>query len=390
MGNVEPLETPALIVCLPETAPADFVPLHDFVLLASIKETPSNIALKHPPSHIAMALLQIPLELRQNIFRCVVCSPTEAPSSPSASQKGRYQLLESLSGDRGIWQLPPENPAISLLLVNKQVHIEVKDVLGHVPADYHVDIMFVKRYGLWTTWTIPRLPSTQYIDSVHATFRLFDPTDDLEPRFRNSLNFEGGAGGPEPALWAFYNLLIVLLCRGPGYFGPPRSSEPSRTNSQYVVKKIVVDILAPTDGATHRSLVWSDKECQGKPSRLHMYGRDLFDVEESAPEKCLASYIINHLHDLIDLTYHTMNYGMVLHESVAESIVVLVNGTECQRYDMEEIVQGHQVLYWGETADLIKDRKEHHRIWRIWLDERRLRMKHGLELDNNCPVDEIM
>ncbi|KAK3933548.1 hypothetical protein QBC46DRAFT_401837 [Diplogelasinospora grovesii] len=66
-----------------------------------------------------------------------------------------------------------------------------------------------------------------------------------------------------------------------------------------------------------------------------------------------------------------------------------MNGKECKRYDMEELMREHKVDYWGETPKLIKRRQRAHAKWRSWVNERRKRME-GLELDNNQPVTIIM
>src|SRR6478735_3786932 len=99
----------------------------------------------------AMKLQDIPVELRQNIFELALTAPV-APISPSESQHGRYRRAHHPQ-DRywrptGVWEQAPKNKALSLLLVSKQFHAEVKDVATRLPNNYHVDIMFVKNYGL--------------------------------------------------------------------------------------------------------------------------------------------------------------------------------------------------------------------------------------------------
>lgn len=334
-----------------------------------------------------MALNQIPLEIRQRIFEWVICSPIDPPACPSVGQKGRRELSQDMFSGRGIWQLPPQNPALPLLLVNKQFHTEVNYVLRYASTDYHVDIMFVKGYGLWTTWSIPVLPRTQYIDSVHARFRLFEPTNDLDPRFRESLSFRGGSGGPPLAVWSLYRLLTALLTNGPGYLGPEPIGLPGDLRPRYVVKKVVVDVLAPTDGAAHRSIVLKEEE-DGEETRLFV-DPFLHDVS-IAPEERLALYMTRELDHLLAPSYYTMKYGMVLYESVVETIDFLVNGEEFKGISMEKLVREHEVTHWGGTGLEVLQRKQRYRKWRHWLDERRRRMKRGLELDDNRPVTRIM
>ncbi|KAM0417122.1 hypothetical protein ACHAPT_012898 [Fusarium lateritium] len=143
-----------------------------------------------------MSLSRIPREIHQKIFDLAICFPATPPASPSVTQQGRRHGLHG----RGIWHIQPRNPALSLLLVNRQFNAEVQMILDFIPADYHVDVLFVKDYGLWPTWHIPILPRTNYINSIKATFRLFDATDDPDPRFEDSMSFCGGDGGPEGAV----------------------------------------------------------------------------------------------------------------------------------------------------------------------------------------------
>ncbi|KAK1763342.1 hypothetical protein QBC33DRAFT_549962 [Phialemonium atrogriseum] len=338
---------------------------------------------------LAMAFLQIPLEIRLSVFREAICSLADQPSCPAVSQKGRKRLSQDAFGGAGIWQLPLRNPALPLLLVNKQIHAEVKDVLERTTTtSYHVDIMYLKFYGLWTTWTIPALPRTQYIDSIHASFRLFEPTKDLDKRFRGSLSFSPGDGGPPLAVWSFHKLLTGVLTDGPGYLGGKRSGMQKGLTPRYAVKRVVVNIVAPIDGAVHKSIIWGDK---GYDKRVRPGEDGCGPHDASIPaEQRLADYMIQHLDTILYLNYYTMNYGTVLYEGVLEDITFLVNGTEYKRYDMDELMREHKVNYWGETPELIEQRQQAHAKWKSWVDERRNRMKEGLELDSNRPVTTIM
>ncbi|KAH7142100.1 hypothetical protein EDB81DRAFT_948297 [Dactylonectria macrodidyma] len=328
-----------------------------------------------------MSLLQIPREIRQKIFDLAICSPTTPPASPSVSQEGRTRLSQDAFDGSGIWHLRPQNPSLSLLLVNKQFNDEAQHALKHISTNYHVDIMFVKDYGLWPTWHIPILPDTQYINSINASFRLFNPTDDLEPRFQNSMSFISGDGGPELAVWSFYSLLTEFLARGPGYLG---------SKNDYIVKEININVLAPTDGGSHKSIVSRDQEPKNETKQRRRPVRSLFCDTSVTPEKRLAMYMANNLGSILHIGYHTTRYGMPLWENVADRIVFLVNGTEYKRFEMEDLIENHKINWWGETPSFITERKEKYQIWRHWLDERRQRIKEGIEINDESPVTYIM
>ena len=329
-----------------------------------------------------MSFLRFPPEIRLKILQEAISSPADAPSCPAASQEGRTSPYS------GIWQLLINNPALSLLLVNRQIHVEAKDVLRRLPANYyHVDIMFVKSYGLWTTWTIPAPPRTQYIDSVHASFRLFEPTKDLDPRFERSLNFQSGDGGPPVAVWSLYDLLSGLIRSGPGYLGWKDHLHKKGLAPQFVVKRIIIDISAPTDGVTHESILWED----GEHGRLRRWEINQGPHNPSIPpEERIADYMVSFLDILLSLSYYSMNYGTFLYESVLEDITILVRGQEYKRYDMNQLMEKHKVTYWGGTPEFIAQRQEAHAKWLTWVHERRRRMGEGLDLGSDRPVTTIM
>ncbi|KAF4458679.1 hypothetical protein FALBO_14579 [Fusarium albosuccineum] len=331
-----------------------------------------------------MSLSQVPREIRQKIFDLAICSRVTPPASPSVTQDGRERMSTDAFDGGGIWNLKPKNPALGLLLVTKQFHDEVQHVQNHITTDYYVDIMFVKDFGLWPTWTVPVLPKNQYINSIDATFRIFDPADDLDNRFQHSLDFRGGCGGPETAIWSFYSLLTNVMEMGPGFL---------ERKADFVVKNIKINVLTPTDGAAHYSLAYKDmlpEEISKEEKRRRRRVRGLSRDESTPAEERLTEYITNGLSMVLHIGYHTMRYGMILWESIQESIVISTNGKEHRRFDVEKLVQDYDPRYWGETPEFIVDRRDKYRQWREWLDVRRQAMKEGKELDGNPPVTYIM
>ncbi|KAI3578913.1 hypothetical protein IWW34DRAFT_819864 [Fusarium oxysporum f. sp. albedinis] len=318
----------------------------------------------------------IPVELRQNIFELALTAPV-APSSPSESQHGRYRRAHHPQ-DRywrptGLWEQAPKNKALSLLLVSKQFHAEVQDVATRLPNNYHVDIMFVKNYGLWTTWDFTKRPTSRYIDKVTSTIRIFDPTDDLDDRFKDSLIFLGGCGGPEPAVWAFYDLLIGLIEYGPGYLG-------RLDNCCFIINEIEVDVVAPTDGAAHTKL-----ECRDNENPVWLYRSRIRSRDERVPEKRLISYMTNELDYVFSATRYTIEYCLELHEHITESIIFKVNGQEWKKIQMNEVLQNCDISRWQYDVGFRDRNAMKMTRWLNWVLDRRERMKKGLELDENRP-----
>ncbi|VUC24562.1 unnamed protein product [Clonostachys rosea] len=340
-----------------------------------------------------MALLEIPREIRLSILNFVISSPVNPPASPSKTQRGRKQLRQKAWLGyawiaSAIWQLPPQSSsALSLLLVNKQINIETRHVIEHAPDKYHVDVMFLKDYGLWTTWSIPALPRTRYIESVHATFRIFEPQG-LKTRFRDSMKFDYTSIGPPWSSWSLYQMLMSLLRAGPGYvYSLRRWDYEKSATSQYVVKNIIIDVLAPSDGVEHKSMMVNNKDYE---ERLEWLSDDIDDNNSIPMENRLATYMCNSLNTLLTLDYDSLNYGALVYEGVQEKIQILVNGRLFREFNIEEMEASISVQYFGELPDRTEDRKEKYQKWKAWLAERRQRMKEGLELDNNRPVEKII
>ncbi|KAJ0146032.1 Uncharacterized protein HZ326_11253 [Fusarium oxysporum f. sp. albedinis] len=298
-------------------------------------------------------------------------------SPPSESQHGRYRRAHHPQ-DRywrptGLWEQAPKNKALSLLLVSKQFHAEVQDVATRLPNNYHVDIMFVKNYGLWTTWDFTKRPTSRYIDKVTSTIRIFDPTDDLDDRFKDSLIFLGGCGGPEPAVWAFYDLLIGLIEYGPGYLG-------RLDNCCFIINEIEVDVVAPTDGAAHTKL-----ECRDNENPVWLYRSRIRSRDERVPEKRLISYMTNELDYVFSATRYTIEYCLELHEHITESIIFKVNGQEWKKIQMNEVLQNCDISRWQYDVGFRDRNAMKMTRWLNWVLDRRERMKKGLELDENRP-----
>ncbi|VUC37581.1 unnamed protein product [Clonostachys rosea] len=280
------------------------------------------------------------------------------------------------------------NLALSLMLVNRQFYADVQKVLQLFGTNYHVDIMFVKDRGFWTTWTIPTLPKTQYIDSVHATFRIFEPTEDLDEKFRNSLYLGPADGGPSGGLWGFYRMLVALLQSGPASLGP----QPKDWSTPYAVKRISIDVLSPTDGVTHRSLAASNEELRANPfwflaRRINFV---LHNVQLTQ-ERRLVSHMVSGFEIVWNLRYQSINHGTLLFEAVRDTVDFLLNGKLHMRFDVAERMRTMEkpVPRLTATSKVNLSRKKSYRKWWKWLQKRRNQMDQGLEFDPKRPRQDI-
>ncbi|KAI6764257.1 hypothetical protein HG530_008046 [Fusarium avenaceum] len=326
-----------------------------------------------------MNFLDLPSEIRQEIFKLTIQSPN-VPVNPSQSQDGRHQLSRDAFEGGGIWLLQPQNPALGLLLVNRQIHEETKSVIDIIPNTYDLDIMFVKHHGLWTTWSLPKLPKTHYVDHVQVTVRIFDPTDDLDPRFQKSLSFRGGDGGPELAVWSFYHLLGNLIRRGPGYIGHGVKSE---CTAPYIIRAIDIDILKPTDGAAHKSIVCTDKEFEKRKPRVNKAW--LHNDASMPPEERLAQYMISNMELCLCFGRYTGSYAMFVFENVTEIIGFRTNGKEFSMFDLRKRLEAHREAYLS-SPDVSDNQKRIYQEWVAYVEDRRVRMEKGLEPNHDRPA----
>ncbi|MBE3048986.1 hypothetical protein IMZ48_42110 [Candidatus Bathyarchaeota archaeon] len=210
-------------------------------------------------------LIDLPAELLARILTDTLLVSRDAPACPSEDQD-RTRLTNSA----GVWIRTQrlENPALPLLLVNRLINKHVKAITaimatgkspqnstGKSPRDYELDVMFVKKAGLWPTWTsVPVL--TQHVHTVHVTFRIFNPAPDLDPKFEGSGLLGSGLVGsgfarrprPHPGVWNFYHLLTSFLQ------GSPRArsaANPGEATCRYTIKNLVIDVLSPPEDEDH-------------------------------------------------------------------------------------------------------------------------------------------
>ncbi|KAI1014478.1 hypothetical protein LB504_012081 [Fusarium proliferatum] len=291
-----------------------------------------------------MQLQDIPLELRQFIFELPLTAPV-APLSPSESQQGRGQLIYPLRDIRwgwrpeGVWQQAPRDKSLSLLLVSKQFYVEVQDIMRRLPNNYHVDIMFVKNYGLWPT-----------------------------------LNFSGGDGGPGGGVIAFYELLVSVIQHGPGYIGLPN-------NQRFIINEIEVNVVAPTDGATHAKLSCREND---NPWWLRWSGIEYGKKLE--PETRVASFMISHLDAVFSVGTDTMPYCQELYDHITESITFQLNGQEWKKRRIDEYLEKSHPSTWPQDYRNCWYRKTLKTRQRIrMIRRRREKAKKDLELNDKQP-----
>ncbi|CAH0027542.1 unnamed protein product [Clonostachys rhizophaga] len=329
-----------------------------------------------------VSLTQLPTEIRQAILEEVILSRPVPARNPSESQAERFNMLTH----RGVWILDRRgSSAPSLLLVNKQINEETKVVTARTPVRCYVDLMFVKSCGLWPSWYFSQQLATEYIDSVEATIRLFEPMEDLDPCFSGSMSLVGGAGGPPGAVWDFYKMLAALFIE-PGFSFLEDWFSLENFEPNYVVRKLVIDVLPPTDGYPHRSVTFTEAELDSDAG-YWAEGRYGANDASKPAELRLADFLLGHFDCLWDVGRGT-EYWAIFCECVTDRIVFRVNGNDYRVYNIDRVIE---MCMRDDFIDIDPVRKQTRldnlAVWKAWLDKRRSKMKLGLPLgDNPRPV----
>lgn len=307
-----------------------------------------------------MGLLDIPVEIREQILNDYLDTyRAEAPLNPASSFHGR----QSHSYDH-VFYTKTQNPALSVLLVNKQLHVEMKDVLRHKRSqkgNYELDIMYVKDSGLWPTWlSVPTL--TTDIDTIHATFRLFNLPDNIpkEMKYRNM--WLGGDGGPPSGVWVFYKMFTRFLEQNIGPW-PCRIEEEAQS---ITVQRLVLDVVTPAEPD-----ILPLASTSRRPTVDYM-GRFFLKAEnESTPAvRIFANFIRREIGALLCMGYHTTGYGEMLHERFG-TIEIRVNGEEYHKWDLSDVFARLPLSddQWGTFSAV--QRKASYRHWKTDTAEKR-------------------
>ena len=120
------------------------------------------------------SLLELPTELRYEIFSSVTWTRTPPPDSPETSQD-RVRLRDGW--DIWVEVYPRPLAPLTLLLACKTLHNDVRHLVSSGGATYELDIEFVPGCGLFPTWTRCPLPSQTHIHTLRASFRVPNADD---------------------------------------------------------------------------------------------------------------------------------------------------------------------------------------------------------------------
>ncbi|KAK2747624.1 hypothetical protein CKAH01_18150 [Colletotrichum kahawae] len=327
---------------------------------------------------MAVGLLSIPREIRDLILDQVVFLPDrEPPQNPSVSQgrKRREYKGKGFFDGHDIWvekqqqRTPPAGtPNTAILLVNQQLHDEAKALLASKGTHYRLDVMYVKECGLWPTWlAVPR--TTRHADSVNVQFRIFDPPKDVDPDWKNEEQFRGGDGGPPFIVWNFYAMLSGYL-----RYGPTAFSSVVADPSNFTIKKLVIDVVAPPANEKHDRLVPGGTrraidlfegfthmvmDAEKRERRGITWPRPPEGKEHLIPAEKLAFFMCSQIGGLLSMYRDWGEYGAALYEGIG-SIQIRVNGELRREFDMDEMLARlpiQPITAWNEKEQQKRQRR---------------------------------
>lgn len=235
-----------------------------------------------------------------------------------------------------------ESTALPLLLVNRLINRHVQDIMATERSirDYAIDIMFVKMAGLWPTWTrVPVL--TRHVDTVHATFRIFNPAPDLDSKFDASGLLGAGCGG--------YHTVT-----GPG-------------------------LVHVEPGVRGMGEAFSLRRPEGWKGPASLDPR----IE---PAEKLALFLHDWVSRFLTLFTETDN-ATILYEDIMDSIQFRVNGKVQLHVDIEEAFAMAEPP-WSLTRE--DSQRERFLQWTEWVTEKRRLNRLGHDLPREKPHRSIM
>ena len=309
-----------------------------------------------------MGLLEIPIEIREQILNEFLdTSRVEGPVNPKSTINDRKTLPHS-----HIFFKKMQNLAVPVLLANKQLHGEIKDLINRKSsqrANYAIDIMYVKDSGLWSTWLSAPVLTTD-LGTIHATFRLFNQPDNLPDTMYFPNMWRGGDGGPPSGVWVFYDMITQFLDQRIGPWPHRAEVEAERIT----IRRLVLDVLTPVEPD-----IFPLAESPHRPGHDWMYReRQMRNSLQKTPAQVFANFLRLEISGLLCMGYHMMGYGDVLHERFG-NIEIRVDSELYHTWDVSNIF-AKLPLYddqWGTFS--IAERKASYRTWKLQAAEKRQR-----------------
>lgn len=301
------------------------------------------LQIKHVLNLNMSSLMELARELRDQICNLVLTAENERPDITASFDElieGRVHhekpKLQAIC--KVVLYLPgaASNNNFSLLLVNRQLHIETREnlkVIARRPT-YSLDIVVLDEILLLPTWlSVPVI--TTSLDTLNVTFRISGSYNarkefDLEmnrdgpyAKWGRYKGFQTGNGGPPAMSWQVYAILERFVKVGPAGEVTGRDM-----NKHFTAKCIRIDFQTPA-GVSREKL--------GPP----LSGHDSFGGRKDTRGRVLdpmylADYVAHDLECMLWFSKDTwFRCGQILYEHL-DKLILYKDGKEFQRWDIAE------------------------------------------------------
>lgn len=343
--------------------------------------------------------LDLPREIRDKILEHALYTGRDPPLSPSELRpEGRCTVPARVSGSWSIdatsrvrfEKRPRSSPLVPLLLVNRQVHAELKEVASRVlrqRPNYTLDLMYLNDCSIWPTWTsVPMFSG--HVGTVHATFRIFHCPPEIETtdRRRNAM-FTGGDGSPPPIVWLFYHTLVVFLERGLRVL---KDDSSGNHGPGITIRRLIIDVSPAIEQnilpLVCRSSASSEDREQVRVSRWQNFFEEFYsdrgiNIAEMGggllAATQLANFIQSQIGGLLSLGNHRFSYGSVLYEHIGE-IEIRLNEQTRSKMNLTSLLSKAPLVsdFGGEFS-----REKHRKRYAEWIvSASKRRREDGLPL----------
>ena len=340
------------------------------------------------------SLLDLPRELRDIIIADVLNTPRMPPAAPSKTNRADFidfdhkatietrghghmgAIYHEQRGTQGIFY-----SQVSLLLTNRQISVETKSVMKSrmrsarsSSVDYILDLSVQNEMDLYPTWLqVPVI--TNRVSTLYVNVRLFGhllPEEDAA-RFTN----DGRVSGLR---CSFYSLLERFLQYGPADKKPyipehtygsvrfPLAGHYESEDHNVTVRNLILNFESAESELPFESgnrYGWSRfrrRHCDSYLGSDPREGPGNRDKYTTRPE-WLAKFLAMEINYLLNMTFHTSRYGVLLHERIG-TIRFLVDGKLAYEYDLPrrlaELRKSHPSEVFGEVHF------HHDRVYLFW------------------------
>lgn len=331
-------------------------------------------------------LLNIPRELRDQILGLVVATHRAAPqdislSTPPPQARRELHDIEYKSWRRGYdvkyeVDIPGRAETIPTLLVNKQLMEETLKAIQDFREkhSYEMDIMLLDEQSLWPTW-LHLLEHTTRIDTIHATVRICGSYK------KGHSSFRIGCGSPPGITWCFYSLLERIL-----QLGPPElkkntvvtTAVEEKHGKGVSIKNLDLEFVSPDPS---KYTVFPPLQVRGYYITELEKARKNDGIDYVMNSCSLLKFVESWIITLLEMGYHTAEYGRLLFERVGH-IRLFLDGTLRKEIDLAELLEERSF----DDSFGNYPREERETVFKAWkVEARKTRIALGLKV---LPLDD--